>query len=90
MIRRDPRESRARNIEAQHAEVLARDNIPTAVHYPKPLHLQPAYAGFGGGVDSMPVSETLADRVLSLPIHPDLDTATVDYIADRLIDAAGG
>jgi len=44
--------------------------IPTAVHYPVPLHLQPAFADLGQGSGSFPVSEEAARRVISLPMHP--------------------
>lgn len=44
--------------------------IPTAVHYPVPLHLQPVFAGLGQGEGSFPVSEAAARRVISLPMHP--------------------
>ncbi|MCC6533998.1 MAG: DegT/DnrJ/EryC1/StrS family aminotransferase [Burkholderiales bacterium] len=57
--------------------------IPTAVHYPIPIHRQPAYARLAEGV-SMPVSERLAEEVMSLPMHPDLDTATQDRIVAQL------
>jgi len=64
-------------------EVQARlkaEGIPTAVHYPVPLHLQPAFAGLGQGEGSFPKSEAAARRVMSLPMHPDLDEATQDRI----------
>jgi UDP-2-acetamido-2-deoxy-ribo-hexuluronate aminotransferase len=44
--------------------------IPTAVHYPMPLHLQPVFAALGQGEGSFPVSERAARRVISLPMHP--------------------
>ena len=44
--------------------------IPTAVHYPLPLHLQPVFANLGLGEGSFPVSEAAARRVISLPMHP--------------------
>lgn len=44
--------------------------VPTAVHYPQPLHLQPVYAGLGQGEGSFPHSEAAARRVISLPMHP--------------------
>lgn len=46
--------------------------IPTTVHYPTPLHLQPALAPFGYRKGEMPVAETMANRVMSLPMGPDL------------------
>jgi UDP-2-acetamido-2-deoxy-ribo-hexuluronate aminotransferase len=44
--------------------------IPTAVHYPVPLHFQPVFAHLGEGAGRFPVSEAAAERVLSLPMHP--------------------
>jgi UDP-2-acetamido-2-deoxy-ribo-hexuluronate aminotransferase len=44
--------------------------IPTAVHYPVPLHLQPVFADLERGPGSFPVSEEVARRVISLPMHP--------------------
>ena len=53
--------------------------VPSAVHYPLSLHQQPAYAaGYIG--QSYPVSERLAQEVLSLPMHADLDEATQQRI----------
>lgn len=44
--------------------------VPTAVHYPLPLHLQPVFANLGLREGSFPVSEAAARRVISLPMHP--------------------
>lgn len=63
---------------------LKAEGVPTMVYYPAPLHLQPAFARFGNGNGSLPVSEDLCRRVLSLPIHPDLDEGTVDRIAEAV------
>ena len=60
---------------------LAAEGIPTAVHYPAPLSHQPAYREislFG----ELPNSDRAAQRVLSLPMHPYLDLATQEKIAD--------
>ena len=46
---------------------LSKLNIPTAIHYPKPLHMQPAYREENL---QLPISEFLADQVLSIPMHP--------------------
>ncbi len=63
--------------------------IPSAVHYPMPMHLQPAYEAWSEGPGSLPVSERLSRQVLSLPMHADLDEATVARIA-RAVRAAAG
>jgi UDP-2-acetamido-2-deoxy-ribo-hexuluronate aminotransferase len=52
------------------AASLAAQGIPTAVHYPAPLHLQPAFAGLGLSEGSFPHAEAAARRVISLPMHP--------------------
>jgi UDP-2-acetamido-2-deoxy-ribo-hexuluronate aminotransferase len=51
-------------------ERLQADGIPTAVHYPIPLHLQPAFAKAGCERGSFPLAEAAADHVVSLPMHP--------------------
>ncbi len=66
---------------------LAERGVPTAVHYPVPMHLQPAYDAAGSGPGSLPVSERLSRQVLSLPMHPDLDEATAGRIAAAVRDA---
>jgi dTDP-4-amino-4,6-dideoxygalactose transaminase len=47
-------------------------SIGTGLHYPIPLHLQPAYAYLGGGEGSLPDTERLAGKILSLPMYPQL------------------
>ena len=69
---------------------LAGQGIPTAIHYPVPMHLQPAYRGWGEGPGSLPVSERLSRRVLCLPMHADLDDSTAMRIARAVRDAAAG
>ena len=66
---------------------LDRAGIPTAVYYPRPMHLQPAYESYGRGAGSLPVSESLADRVVSLPMHPYLDQDALDRICERIANA---
>lgn len=58
--------------------------IPTAIHYPRPIHAQPAYAAYSAGEGATPVSDMLAAQVMSLPMHPDLDTETQDHIVRTL------
>ena len=58
--------------------------IPTAVHYPVPLNLQPVFSGLGLGEGSFPKAEAAARRVMSLPMHPFLDAATQDHIVSEV------
>jgi len=51
-------------------ESLKQQGIPTAVHYPIPLNLQPVFASLGLPAGAFPVAEAAAQRVLSLPMHP--------------------
>jgi dTDP-4-amino-4,6-dideoxygalactose transaminase len=70
-------------------ERLAREGIPTAIYYPKPLHFQPAYSCYGDGPGSLPVSERLCGEILALPMHPYLDETVIDRIAKALRGATG-
>jgi UDP-2-acetamido-2-deoxy-ribo-hexuluronate aminotransferase len=58
------------------------------VHYPKPLHRQPAYAPFAAAA-RCPVSEQLADQVLSLPMSADLSPVDQDHVVEALARALG-
>jgi dTDP-4-amino-4,6-dideoxygalactose transaminase len=68
-------------------ETLTQEGIASAVFYPLPLHEQPAYEAIARGV-SLPVAEMVAKTVLSLPIHPLLDNASIDRIAACVRKAA--
>ncbi|MDA0239179.1 MAG: DegT/DnrJ/EryC1/StrS aminotransferase family protein [Proteobacteria bacterium] len=63
---------------------LKENGIPTAIYYPKPMHLQSAYIEFGDGAGSLPASETLSKRILCLPMHPYLDEETIDSISAHI------
>jgi dTDP-4-amino-4,6-dideoxygalactose transaminase len=63
--------------------------VATNVHYPVPVHLQPAYANLGYGPGAFPVSEALADDTLSLPMFPSLSDKQVDTVCERLAEACG-
>lgn len=54
--------------------------VPTAIYYAKPLHRQPPYRRFPRGADTLAVSDHLSGRVLSLPMHPYLDSPAQDRI----------
>lgn len=62
---------------------LGEAGIPTAVHYPIPLHKQPAFKEHEN--DSLPVAEKISMRVLSLPMHPYLSAADQDFIVENIV-----
>lgn len=66
------------------ARLVAAD-IPSNIYYPKPMHIQPAYAEYGQGEGSLPVSEELSRTVLSLPMHPYLSIDDIDRICGSLL-----
>ena len=69
----------------QHVQdTLRADGVPTAIYYPRPLHLQPAYRDHHDGT-CLPVSEDLAERILALPIHPYLSEADMAHVCDRVL-----
>jgi dTDP-4-amino-4,6-dideoxygalactose transaminase len=61
---------------------LAKEGISSNVYYPIPVHLQPALADMGIRKGSMPEAEKASEEVLSLPMFPELDEASVEKIAD--------
>jgi dTDP-4-amino-4,6-dideoxygalactose transaminase len=69
------------------AASLKGDGIPTAIYYPKPLHLQEAYKHFPVAGNGLPTCESLALEVLSLPMHPYLDRRIQDRIIASVVEA---
>lgn len=67
---------------------LREAGVPTAIYYPRPLHLQPAYREHHDGV-RLPVAEDVAHRVLALPIHPYLTEEALEHVASSVIEAVG-
>jgi dTDP-4-amino-4,6-dideoxygalactose transaminase len=63
--------------------------IGSAVYYPRPLHRQPAYAACHDGA-ALPVSEAISQRIMALPIHPDLTDAQAARVVAILRAALGG
>jgi UDP-2-acetamido-2-deoxy-ribo-hexuluronate aminotransferase len=72
------------------AAALKMEGIPTAIHYPVPLHRQQPYQRFPIAAGGAPVSERLAEEVISLPMHAYLDQTTQDRIIDAVRRALGG
>jgi dTDP-4-amino-4,6-dideoxygalactose transaminase len=78
-------------IEVEHRErvatVLRERGIATGIHYPIPIHLQPAYAELGLSRGAFPRTERSAERVLSLPMFPELTGEQIELVADALASA---
>jgi dTDP-4-amino-4,6-dideoxygalactose transaminase len=65
---------------------LQEHGVGSGIHYPVPVHLQPAYIGRLGNVGSYPVTEAAANEILSLPLYPELS----DGHCERVISAVRG
>ena len=65
-------------------QFLKEKGISCGIHYPIPLHLQPAYDTFGFKKGDYPVSEILAKEILSIPIYPELTEEQRKYIVDNI------
>ena len=65
---------------------LKAEGIPSMVYYPKPMHLQTAFASVipGSTRNLCPVATSLCDRVLSLPMHPYLTTDQIDIVCNAI------
>jgi dTDP-4-amino-4,6-dideoxygalactose transaminase len=62
--------------------------VQTAIHYPRPVHLQPAYASRGYPPGSLPCTEAACERVVSLPLFPEMTAEQVEYAAETLVEVA--
>ena len=65
-------------------ESLKKSGIPTAVHYPLPLHLQECFSYLGFKKGKFPISEQAPNDVLSLPMNPFLTKNEIRYISERI------
>ncbi|HEV3481563.1 MAG TPA: DegT/DnrJ/EryC1/StrS family aminotransferase [Candidatus Acidoferrales bacterium] len=75
-----------RNATVSH---LAERDIETVVHYPRPIHLQPAYSSLGLPPGTFPCAERACERVLSLPLHPGLTPEQIEYVANAVREIVG-
>lgn len=66
---------------------LKRQGIPTAVHYPVPLHLQPVFSYLGYPAGAYPAAEAAAKKVMSLPMHPYLQEDEIAFISRNVLNA---
>ncbi|MEI7811059.1 MAG: DegT/DnrJ/EryC1/StrS family aminotransferase [Ignavibacteria bacterium] len=69
-------------------EFLASREIPVAVHYPVPLHHQPAFKHLSEGL-KLPVVEKITQEIISLPMYPELSVEEIDYITSNILEFVG-
>ena len=67
--------------------VLSERGIATGIHYPVPIHLQPAYADLGLGRGAFGRTERSAERILSLPMYAELTEKQIDFVVGAIDDA---
>ncbi len=81
VVRHDERDRLRSELESR--------GIGTLIHYPVPVHRQPAYADLGYGPGSLRVTEALAGEILSLPMYVGLRPADIEMIGDAVADIVG-
>jgi dTDP-4-amino-4,6-dideoxygalactose transaminase len=69
-------------------QTLRADGVHTGIHYPIPVHLQPAYSSLGYGAGDFPHAERAARDVLSLPLYPELSEAQIESVVAAVQRAA--
>jgi dTDP-4-amino-4,6-dideoxygalactose transaminase len=68
---------------------LHEQGVATGIHYPVPIHLQPAYLDLGYDRGSFPVTEECAGQLLSLPMYPELTPGLIERVAETVENWAG-
>ncbi|MCK5332897.1 MAG: DegT/DnrJ/EryC1/StrS family aminotransferase [Candidatus Aenigmarchaeota archaeon] len=78
-------------IRTKKREILQRalkeNNISHGIHYPIPLHLQPAYEYMNHKKGDFPQTEKAAEEILSLPIYPELEKEKIEYVCEKINSA---
>ena len=64
---------------------LAEEGVPSMIYYPVPCHKQKMFDAFGGSGYHLPVTDWLSERVISLPIHTELDEEQQDFIISKVL-----
>jgi dTDP-4-amino-4,6-dideoxygalactose transaminase len=73
------------NRDALH-QFLAEKGVPSMIYYPVPAHRQKMFDAFGGNEFHLPVTDWLTERVISLPIHTELDQEQQDFIINTIFE----
>ncbi|HEV2289489.1 MAG TPA: DegT/DnrJ/EryC1/StrS family aminotransferase [Candidatus Acidoferrales bacterium] len=96
LLRDDPRDESAHHLFVVYVEnrdavkrQLEDHGIGTAIHYPRPLHLQKALASLGYCTGDFPLAERACERALALPFFPEMSEEQVDYVAESLAEIVG-
>lgn len=66
------------------SESLNKAGISTGIHYPAPLHLQPAYRYLGYRKGDFPVTEKMADEILSIPVYPEMTDEMINFVSGEI------
>jgi dTDP-4-amino-4,6-dideoxygalactose transaminase len=69
------------------ATALRERGIATLIHYPIPLHLQPAFAPLGGAPGALPLVEKAAGEILSLPLYPEMTDDQAETVVAAVREA---
>jgi len=67
-------------------QYLAENGVPSMIYYPVPAHKQKMFDAFGGSEYQLPLTDWLTERVISLPIHTELDSEQQDLIVSKVLD----
>ena len=70
-------------------DYLATENVPSMIYYPVPAHRQKMFDSFGGSSFVLPTTDWLTERVISLPIHTEMDAEQQNYIISKVLAYAG-
>jgi UDP-2-acetamido-2-deoxy-ribo-hexuluronate aminotransferase len=67
-------------------QFLADNQVPSMIYYPVPAHRQQMFAASGGAAYNLPVTDWLTHRVISLPMHTELDSDQMEYISSKVLE----
>ena len=70
-------------------QYLAQHNIPSMIYYPVPAHRQKMFEAFGGSNYQLDTTDWLTERVISLPMHTELDEQQLEFITSKVLEFAG-
>ncbi len=66
-------------------DLLSKEGISTLIHYPVPIHLQAAYQEYRNQGKYLPMTEKLADQIVSIPLYPELTEEEVNYMVEAIL-----